>query len=202
MTESHFALPGRNRCELLSTWAAGVANARILNVHQRHGDILKIANLSGFCGTRWMVNAIMIPTPPGAGRAYLMPVARVTALYSHHMGTKALNVIRAPQGLGTVASRRGPRLFLHAVNTSLTGAIRARLKVRGLHIASGRIFQIAADPFQEIAETAPDLFSPTEHALPASSIWQFAPASVTVVELRLEAMGAASRPDQRGLPGS
>ncbi|HLA40266.1 MAG TPA: alpha-L-arabinofuranosidase, partial [Candidatus Glassbacteria bacterium] len=53
MTECHFALPGRNRCEVLSTWAAGVANARLLNVHERHGDVLKIATLADFCGTRW-----------------------------------------------------------------------------------------------------------------------------------------------------
>jgi hypothetical protein len=33
VTESHFSIPGRNRCELLSTWAAGVADARILNLH-------------------------------------------------------------------------------------------------------------------------------------------------------------------------
>jgi len=53
MTECHFVLPGRNRCEVLSTWAAGVANARALNVLERHGDILKIATLADFCGTRW-----------------------------------------------------------------------------------------------------------------------------------------------------
>ena len=38
ITECHFTLPGRNRCEVLSSWAAGVANARILNVHERNGD--------------------------------------------------------------------------------------------------------------------------------------------------------------------
>jgi alpha-N-arabinofuranosidase len=52
LTECHFSLPGRNRCEVLSTWAAGVANARTLNVHQRNGDLLKIATLADFCGTR------------------------------------------------------------------------------------------------------------------------------------------------------
>jgi hypothetical protein len=51
LTECHFALPGRNRCEVLSSWAAGVANARLLNVHERNGDILKIATLADFCGT-------------------------------------------------------------------------------------------------------------------------------------------------------
>ena len=42
-----------------------VANARLLNVHERHGDKLKIATLADFCGTRWQVNAIMIPVPGG-----------------------------------------------------------------------------------------------------------------------------------------
>jgi len=69
MTECHFALPGRSRCEVLSTWAAGVANARLLNVHERHGDRLKIATPADFCGTRWQVNAIMIPTPGGKSYA-------------------------------------------------------------------------------------------------------------------------------------
>ena len=53
MTECHFAIPGRNRCDVLSTWAAGVSYGRILNNHQRHGDVLKIATAADFCGTRW-----------------------------------------------------------------------------------------------------------------------------------------------------
>ena len=58
LTESHFGLQGRNRCDMLGTWAAGVAYARILNTHARHGDTLKIATLADFCGTRWMTNAM------------------------------------------------------------------------------------------------------------------------------------------------
>jgi hypothetical protein len=34
---------------------------------------LKIATLADFCGTRWQVNAVMIPTP--GGKSYMMPVA-------------------------------------------------------------------------------------------------------------------------------
>ena len=63
MTECHFAIPGRDRCDVISTWATGVAYARILNNHQRHGDLLKIATAADFCGTRWQVNAVMIPVP-------------------------------------------------------------------------------------------------------------------------------------------
>ena len=65
MTECHFAIPGRNRCDVLATWAAGVSYARILNNHQRHGDVLKIATAADFCGTRWQNNAVMIPVPKG-----------------------------------------------------------------------------------------------------------------------------------------
>ena len=37
LTESHFTMRGRNRCDLNSAWATGVAYARFLNLHQRHG---------------------------------------------------------------------------------------------------------------------------------------------------------------------
>jgi alpha-N-arabinofuranosidase len=186
LTESHFALPGRNRCEVLSTWAAGVANARILNVHARHGDILKIATLADFCGTRWMVNAIMIPTPVRHGRAFMMPVARVMALFGRHVGVKAIDVMSAPEGLDVTASRTGNRIFLHAVNTQRDRAVEAELNLKGMTVTSGRALEIADDPFREIDETAPDLFSPRERAFHAQSKWSFPAASVTVIELDVE----------------
>ena len=98
MTECHFAIPGRNRCDVLSTWAAGVSYARILNNHQRHGDVLKIATAADFCGKRWQVNAVMIPTPHG--QSYLMPVARVMKLYRHHIGSHAVEVKSCPGRFG------------------------------------------------------------------------------------------------------
>ena len=94
MTECHFAIPGRDRCDVLATWAAGVSYARILNNHQRHGDVLKIATAADFCGTRWQNNAVMIPVPKGNNRAYLQPVARVMTLYRHHIGSHAVGVSR------------------------------------------------------------------------------------------------------------
>ena len=102
---------------MLSTWAAGVSYARILNNHQRHGDVLKIATAADFCGTRWQNNAVMIPVPKGSGRAYLQPVARVMQLYRHHSGTHAIKVSGTPEGLDVVASRRGNTVFLHVANT-------------------------------------------------------------------------------------
>ena len=96
LTECHFGLPGRNRNEVLSTWAAGVAYAAVMNVHERNGDVLKIATLADFCGTRWQNNAIMIPVP--GGRSFMMPVAMAASLYRRHTGAKAVAVTRTPGG--------------------------------------------------------------------------------------------------------
>ncbi len=181
MTECHFALPGRNRCEVLSTWAAGVANARLLNVHQRHGDRLKIATLADFCGTRWQVNAVMIPVP--GGKSFMMPVALVMCLYRHHTGEKAIDVTDVPDDLDVTASRTGDRVFLHVVNTSRDRSVTAQLAVRGMQITSGRVFEMAGDPEYEVIQTQPSEVVPVEKDLPAGARWTFPAASVSAVEL-------------------
>jgi len=181
MTECHFSLPGRNRCEVLSTWAAGVANARLLNVHERHGDRLKIATLADFCGTRWQVNAIMIPVP--GGKSYMMPVALVMSLYRHHTGNKAVGIIGAPDELDVTASRSGSRIYLHVVNTNRERSITAKIAIRGMKIESGLVFELAGDPEYEVIQTHPNEVAPVEKRLPASGKWTFPPASVSAVEL-------------------
>ncbi|MEM6459412.1 MAG: alpha-L-arabinofuranosidase C-terminal domain-containing protein, partial [Planctomycetota bacterium] len=183
MTESHFALPGRHRNEVLSTWAAGVANARVLNVHQRHGDVLKMATLADFCGTRWNVNALMIPVP--WGEAYLTPVGRVMSLYRRHTGTRAVAVRRAPAGLDVVASRRGRRVFLHAVNTNRTRKVSAEFTVEGMEIVAARVHEIAAPPEREIAMHNADTIRPYAKDADPGKTWSFPPASVSAVELRV-----------------
>ena len=92
MTEGHFALPGRNRCDVLSSWMAGVAYARNLNVIFRHSDVLDIATMADFFGNRWQVNAILIPTPHGSGKPYLQPVGHVMRLFGKHRGEYAVDV--------------------------------------------------------------------------------------------------------------
>jgi alpha-L-arabinofuranosidase len=186
MTECHFALPGRNRCEVLSTWAAGVANARLLHVHERHGDKLKIATLADFCGTRWQVNALMIPVP--SGRAYLMPVALVMSLYRHHTGHLAVPVTAAPEGLDVTASLTGDRLFLHVINTNRERAIAARLGVAGKRVQAARLFQLAANPEHEVIETVAEAVHVAEGALPVDGRWDFPAASVSAVEVDLAAV--------------
>ncbi len=181
LTECHFGLPGRNRCEALSTWAAGVANARILNVHERTGDLLKIATLADFCGTRWQNNAVMIPVP--GGRPYLMPVGLVMALYRKHSGQHACRVVRSPDGLDATASRTENHLFLHVVNTHRSRAVTASLSAGPASVRGGKTFTLAADPEAEIIETDPDPVRRTERTLPPDLTWSFPAASVTAVEL-------------------
>jgi hypothetical protein len=193
MTEGHFALPGHNRCRVLASWAAGVAYARVLNVQMRNADILKIATLADFCGSMWMVNAIMIPNPRWAGSAYLMPVARIMSLYRKHMGRKTVDVESIPAGLDVTASRSGSRVFLYVVNANLSRSIRAKLKVSDLRIRSGNVFEIADDPWREMDVTISDAFTPRKHRLPSNGVWRFPPASVSAVTLVVEkARGGAA----------
>src|SRR5205807_7828634 len=151
LTECHFVIPGRDRGGVLASWAAGVSYARILNNHQRHGDVLKIATAADFCGTRWQNNAVIIPTPKGNNRAYLQPVARVMQLYRHHIGSHAITVAGAPDGLDVVASRRDDRAFLHVANTRRTQSVAASIRIGGAVPKSGRVFEIAADPDVEVS---------------------------------------------------
>ena len=194
MTECHFSLPGRNRCEVLSTWAAGVANARMLNVHERHGDRLKIATLADFCGTRWQVNAVMIPVP--GGKSFMMPVGLVMSLYRHHTGAKAVDVNSAHKDLDVTASRTGNRIYLHIININRDQSIQTSLRVDGMKITSGRIFELAADPEFEVIQTQADEIVPKEKSLPVHPLgdrssgvnyqWTFPPASVSAVELDVQ----------------
>lgn len=184
ITECHFDLPGRNRCEVLSTWAAGVANARILNVHERNGDVVKIATLADFCGTRWHVNAIMIPTP--AGKSFMMPVARVMSLYRKHSGTKSVTVCKAPAGLDVTASRKGKNVFVHVVNTERSRRVSADIRLVDCAMRSARVFEIAVNPELEIAAHNADVLAPVQKAIPESMDWTFPAASVSAVEIQMQ----------------
>jgi alpha-L-arabinofuranosidase len=186
MTECHFVIPGRDRGDVMATWAAGVSYARILNNHQRHGDVLKIATAADFCGTRWQNNAVIIPTPKGNNRAYLQPVARVMQLYRHHAGSHAIKVGGMPDGLDVVASRRDNTVFLHVANTQRTKSVKATLQIDGQIIRGGRVFEISADPMTELSYlNSADEMQTLEKPLPAGSVWEFPAASVSAVELEI-----------------
>jgi alpha-L-arabinofuranosidase len=186
MTECHFAIPGRDRCDVLSTWAAGVSYGRILNNHQRHGDVLKIATAADFCGTRWQVNAVMIPVPHG--ESYLMPVARVMKLYRHHIGKRALKVTAAPSDLDVVASRTDNTAYLHVVNTNRRRSIPANVEFGGASIEKATGFEIAEEPLAEISSlNSREVMQQKRRNLDAGGRWTFPPASVTAVEVELAA---------------
>jgi alpha-L-arabinofuranosidase len=183
MTECHFVIPARDRGDVLASWAAGVSYARILNTHQRHGDALKIATAADFCGTRWQNNAVIIPTPKGNNRAYLQPVARVMQLYRHHIGSHAIRVVRSPDGLDVVASRRGGTVYLHVANTRRTRSVSTAIQIADHVVRRGRVFEIAADPAVEVSYlNAADVMKTVEKSL-AGSVWEFPAASVSALEL-------------------
>ena len=186
MTECHFVIPGRDRGDVLASWAAGVSYARILNTHQRHGDVLRIATAADFCGTRWQNNAVIIPTPRGNNRAYLQPVARVMQLYRHHIGSHAIKVAGAPDALDVVASRRGDTVYLHVANTQRTRSVAASIQIGGHAPKSGRVFEITADPAVEVSYlNAADVMKTVEKPFAADGAWEFPAASVSAVELAI-----------------
>ena len=186
LTECHFVIPGRDRGDVLASWAAGVSYARILNNHQRHGDVLKIATAADFCGTRWQNNAVIIPTPKGNNRAYLQPVARVMQLYRHHIGSHAIAVGGQPDGLDVVASRRGDTVYLHVANTRRTRSVKTTIQIAGQVIRSGRVFEIAEDPAVEVSYlNDADVMQPREKPFAGDGVWEFPAASVSALELQI-----------------
>lgn len=185
MTECHFTVPGRNRCDVMSAWATGVAYGRVLNCQQRHADVLKIATAADFCGTRWQVNALMIPVPQG--KSYLMPVARVMQLYRAHIGTHAVSS-SGERGLDVVASRAGETLYVHVVNTNPRRSVAAQLRLSEGQAQSSRAFTIADEPMVEVSElNSTSVMQVAERELPVNQPWEFPAASVTAVEVKLAA---------------
>jgi alpha-L-arabinofuranosidase len=186
LTECHFVSPGRDRGDVLASWAAGVSYARILNNHQRHGDLLKIATAADFCGTRWQNNAVIIPTPKGNNRAYLQPVARVMQLYRHHIGSHAIAVGAQPDGLDVVASRRGNTVYLHVANTRRTRAVKTTIRLAGQVIQTGRVFEIAEDPAVEVSYlNDADVMQVRQKPFASDGVWEFPAASVSALELEI-----------------
>ena len=181
LTECHFAIHGRNRCEVLSSWAAGCSYARMANLHERNGDLLKIATMADFCGTRWQVNAVMIPVP--GGRPFLMPVAKVMALYRKYSGKEFLKTTSASDLLDITGSRTGDTFYLHIVNTSRTQTIPVDFQINGKTIVSAQAFEISEDPAYEILRAENDRLLPKTKNIEKGKAYSVPPASVTAVKL-------------------
>ena len=186
MTESHFNLPGRNRNEMLSSWAMGVAYARSLNTVEHNADFIDIATSADFFGTRWQVNAILFNNPINPNsRAYLQPVAEVMKLFRHHIGANALDVSGLDaQDITASLSADGKTAYLHVVNPSAHTEQPIEIAIDGKTVKSMKIFEIAKNPTDEIMMTCPDLFKPEEKTVEGAT-YKMPPASVAAIEVTL-----------------
>lgn len=187
MTEGHYVLKGRNRNELLSSWAAGVAYARCLNTFERYSDILDIATMADFAGNRWQVNAMMMPTPvtPNS-KAYLQPVGTVMKLYSKHIGRYAIDCPTL-NGIDAVASisEDGKKVYVHLVNTSKDFGKQVDLDIEGENIKCVTAYEIAPeDVFSEIYEEYPDMYDETKKVVNKNSYY-LPSGAVSVLEIEL-----------------
>ena len=183
MTEGHFVPPGREDGKLLSSWAAGVAYARCANILERNGDIIEIATLADFMGNRWQSNAVILPASNwlDTARPYLMPVGTVMALFHAHQGDTAL-AASAPADVDLAASRRGDTLCLHLVNLDPHHAKPLELPLP--EGATADLWEIAADPTDEVSSLRPDLFEPRHRRLDAPN-YTLPAAGVAALELPL-----------------
>ena len=192
MTEGHFALRGRNRCDVLSSWMAGVAYARNFNVILRHSDMLDIATMADFFGNRWQVNAVMLPTPHGSGRPYLQPVGQVMRLFGRYAGDRYARVECGGDADAT-AGIRGETAYLHVVNPSLTASLPLTVTVDSTAPAGEMtVHEIAPeDPAMEITPQNPDCFDPVTRTIPGNEV-TLPPAAVAVIEIKLNRETASS----------
>lgn len=184
MTEGHFALPGRNRNEVLSSWGAGVAYARCLNTIMRHSDVLDIATMADFFGNVWQVNALMLPTPIRAGKPYLQPVGAVMALFGKHQGKNALDVT-CKGAVDAVASITDKTVYLHLANTEMKRAQEITLDLGGAAVEKIEMHYIAEDPATEITPVNTDVFA-VRHVSAEGGRITLPPAAVAAVEITLK----------------
>ncbi len=192
MTEGHFAVNGRNRNEVLSSWGAGVAYARCHNVLMRNSDVLDIATLADFFGTSWQVNALMIPNNipqraplPGMHpkTPYLQPVGSVMSLFGHHQGKYDLD-ISYNGAIDAVASKTANTVYIHAANTDMNSAQTLKIDLGGIKIKQARMYYIAAKADTEITVDTPDCFAVKETVFDNDSVI-LPPAAVAAIEIEL-----------------
>jgi alpha-L-arabinofuranosidase len=187
ITEGHLGLRPQNAHPILTEWLSAVYHARCLNIYQRNGDMVRIATAADFQGTRWTVNAVMLPVP--RGRSYLMPVASIMRLFKRHNGRQGVAVKSVPEGLDVCASRTGGKVYLHVANLNYRRPVAASFAVENMRVARGTVYTIAPEsPRLCVSTDTPEVFRPVQSALgPAPAVrWTFPAASVSAVELEVE----------------
>jgi alpha-L-arabinofuranosidase len=177
ITEGHLSLQPYNAAPLLTTWLSAAYHARTMNTYIRHGDRVAICTGADFCGTRWTVNAVMLPVP--RGKSFLLPIGSIMKLYKRCKGTHGVGIEFGPPGLDIAASRKGGKLFVHVLNTDYKSAVKTGLVVGGMNIVRAQVHE---------NQNRPDIFAPQTRTVPLGGplTWTFPPASVSVIELDVE----------------
>ena len=77
-------------------------------------------------------------------------------------------------------------MFVHVANTRRTKPVRTSLQIEGRIVRTGRVFEITADPDEEVSYlNSADVMKTVEKPLPAGGAWEFPAASVSAMELEL-----------------
>jgi alpha-N-arabinofuranosidase len=184
ITEGHLSLQPYNANSILTEWLSAVYHARTMNTYLRHADRVKICTGADFCGTRWTVNAVMMPVP--RGKSFLLPIGSIMRLFKKNMGTHAISVIACPSGLDIAASRAGSRVFIHVLNMNYRDPVRTTFKIEGASIKGGKVHAIAPEnPRAYVNQNQPYVFDPETMLLNAREPveWTFPARSVSAVEL-------------------
>ncbi len=184
ITEGHYALPGRNRNEVLSTWGAGVSYARCLNTIHRNSDIIDIATMADFFGNVWQVNAILIAGRKKGMFAYFQPVGTVMSLFGKYQGKKAVDITYAGN-IDAVASRTGKKIYLHIANTDMDSTQDIMLTAGAETIAEVKAYGVAEDVLTEITPCNPEVFAIREFAVEGNRV-TLPKAAVAAVEITLK----------------
>jgi alpha-L-arabinofuranosidase len=183
VTEGHLSLRPHNANPILTEWLTGVYHAHAMNTYERHGRRVKIATGADFAGTRWTVNAVVLPVP--GGQSYLTPVGAVMRLFGRNRGNESVAIRSAPADLDIAASRKENRIWLHVANTAFARSCPATFAVNGRNIARATVHEISPDDVRTAASPdEPNAFAARTTVVTGAS-WRFPAASVSVVELDL-----------------
>ena len=183
LTEGHLSLRPHNTNLLLHEWLSGLYHARVMSLYERNGDLVKIATLADFFGTRWTVNAVMVGSPYQT--PYLMPAGVIMRLFKRYSGSSSLAVSAAAGSLEFSASRDHTHLYLHVVNTDLHRPQEIDLTVPGTSLRSATVHEIAPGAVSAYVDHEyRDTFAAVEHAAEVNDShirWSFPAASVSVM---------------------
>jgi alpha-L-arabinofuranosidase len=176
VTEGHLSLRPHNANPIITEWLTGVYHARAMNTYERHGARV-------IAGTRWTVNAVVLPVP--GGQSYLTPVGAVMRLFGRNRGTESVAVKSAPADLDVVASRKDNRIWLHVANTAFARSRPATFAVSARTVSRSIVHEISPEDVRTAASAdEPDAFATRTRAVTGGS-WRFSAVSVSVVELEV-----------------